>query len=338
MGLASLVLEHQISLESIRAADEKTLAELAQFSGGPNDEVRAVSKTARQRIALLPLVERFIETRRSEGDLSFDDQMSLAADIAMKFPDVATIERGKYAVVLLDEYQDTSQSQVRLLSALFGNGHPVTAVGDPCQSIYTWRGASAGTIGSFKDHFPKAPGSKGLEIYELLTTFRNDEAILELANEISLQVRSLGGLDVSALKPRPDAGKGDLVVGLFETMEAEANAIAEYIQPHWNNPERLIEDSKVPKSFAVLVRKRSQIPAIQGALRSAGIECEVVGLSGLVHVPEIADIVAMLSIIADPDAGASLMRMLTGPHIALGAADIAALGAYSRALAKESSR
>ena len=337
MGLASLVLEHQISLESIRAADEKTLSELAQFSGGLNDEVRAVARTARQIIALLPLVDKFIENRRSEGDLSFDYQMSLAADIAMKFPDVASIERGKYAVVLLDEYQDTSQSQVRLLSALFGDGHPVTAVGDPCQSIYTWRGASAGTIGSFKDHFPKAPGSKGLEIYELLTTFRNDEAILDLANEISLQVRSLGGLDVSALKPRPDAGKGDLVVGLYETMEAEANAIAEYIEPHWNNPERLIKDSKVPKSFAVLVRKRSQIPAIQGALRSAGIECEVVGLSGLVHVPEIADIVAMLSIIADPDAGASLMRILTGPHIALGAADIAALGTYSRTLAKQSS-
>ena len=336
MGLASLVLEHQVSLESIRAADEKTLAELAQFSGGLNDEVRAVARTARQRIALLPLVERFIETRRSEGELSFDDQMSLAADIAMKFSDVATIERGKYAVVLLDEYQDTSQSQVRLLSALFGNGHPVTAVGDPCQSIYTWRGASAGTIGSFKDHFPKAPGSKGREIYELLTTFRNDEAILELANEISLQVRSLGGLDVSALKARPGAGKGDLVVGLFETMEAEATAIAEYIQPHWNNPDRLVEGSKVPKSFAVLVRKRSQIPAVQSALGKAGIECEVVGLSGLVHVPEIADIVAMLSVIADPDAGASLMRLLTGPHMALGAADIAALGAYSRSLAKES--
>ena len=337
MGLASLILEHQVSLESIRAADEKTLAELSQFSGGLNDEVRSVAKTARQRIALLPLVERFIDNRRSEGLLSFDDQMSLAADIAMKFPDVAAIERGKYAVVLLDEYQDTSQSQVRLLSALFGNGHPVTAVGDPCQSIYTWRGASAGTIGSFGEYFPKAEGSTGREIYELLTTFRNDVAILDLANVISDQVRSLGNLNVSELKPRPGAGKGDLAVGLFETMEAEATAIAEYIAPLWNNPERLIESSKAPKTFAILVRKRSQIPALQSALRQADIECEVVGLGGLVHVPEIADIVAMLSIIADPDAGASLMRILTGPHMALGAADIAALGAHSRKLAKQSS-
>jgi DNA helicase-2/ATP-dependent DNA helicase PcrA len=337
MGLASLILEHQVSLDSIRAADEKTLSELAGFSGGGNEEVRTAARTARQRIALLPLVERFIETRRGEGTLSFDDQMSLAADIAMKFPDVAAIERGKYAVVLLDEYQDTSQSQVRLLSALFGNGHPVTAVGDPCQSIYTWRGASAGTIGSFGEYFPKAKGSTGSEIYELLTTFRNDVAILDLANVISSQVRSLGNLNVSPLTPRIGAGKGDLAVGLFETMEAEGAAIAEYIAPLWKDPQRLVETSKAPKTFAILVRKRAQIPALQSALRNADIECEVVGLGGLVHVPEVADIVAMLSIIGNPDAGSSLMRILTSPHLALGASDIAALGSHSRSLAKASS-
>jgi DNA helicase-2/ATP-dependent DNA helicase PcrA len=120
-------------------------------------------------------------------------------------------------------------------------------------------------------------------------------------------------------------------------MEAEAAAIAEYITPLWKDPQRLVETSKVPKTFAVLVRKRSQIPALQSALRQADIECEVVGLGGLVHVPEVADIVAMLSIIGNPDAGSSLMRILTGPHLALGAADIAALGSYSRALAKASS-
>jgi DNA helicase-2/ATP-dependent DNA helicase PcrA len=190
MGLASLVLEHQVSLESIRAADEKTLAELAQFSGGLNDEVRAVARTARQRIALLPLVERFIETRRSEGELSFDDQMSLAADIATNFPDVGELERSKYKVVLLDEYQDTSQSQVRMLSSLFGGGHPVMAVGDPCQAIYSWRGASAGTISAFSKHFPKAPGQQGSTQYSLLTTFRNDKSILELANVVSQEIRT----------------------------------------------------------------------------------------------------------------------------------------------------
>jgi hypothetical protein len=82
-------------------------------------------------------------------------------------------------------------------------------VGDPCQSIYTWRGASAGTIGSFGEYFPKAKGSTGSDIYELLTTFRNDIAILDLANVISSQVRSLGNLDVSRDKVRIAASNLD---------------------------------------------------------------------------------------------------------------------------------
>ena len=60
--------------------------------------------------------------------------------------EVGAIERARYQVVLLDEFQDTSHAQLVLLRALFGGGHPVTAVGDPCQSIYGWRGASAGNL------------------------------------------------------------------------------------------------------------------------------------------------------------------------------------------------
>ncbi len=62
-------------------------------------------------------------------------------------------------MVLLDEYQDTSHAQVVLLQSLFGDGHPVTAVGDPCQSIYGWRGASAGTLDRFPAAFPRLDGT-----------------------------------------------------------------------------------------------------------------------------------------------------------------------------------
>jgi DNA helicase-2/ATP-dependent DNA helicase PcrA len=90
-----------------------------------------------------------------------------------------------------------------MLSSLFGAGHPVMAVGDPCQAIYTWRGASAGTISSFNSYFPKVSGQNGQERYSLLTTFRNDKAILELANVVSAQIREEGGADVPPLTPRP---------------------------------------------------------------------------------------------------------------------------------------
>jgi DNA helicase-2/ATP-dependent DNA helicase PcrA len=279
---------------------------------------------------MLPMMQAFLESRRQSGELSFDDQIALAADIAVNFADVGVLERAKYPIVLLDEYQDTSQSQVRLLSALFGGGHPVTAVGDPCQSIYTWRGASSGTISAFNTNFPKATGATGREVYELLTTYRNDESILALANEISADVRKDEGITVAALKPRKGAGKGNLSCGIFENLEGEATAIAEYFEPLWNNPERTKAGSKVPKTFAVLVRKRAQIALIQESLAKAGIPSEVLGLGGLVHVPEIADLVAMLKVINNPDAGASLMRHLTGPRINLGARDIASLGRFAR--------
>ena len=330
LGLTSIALEHQVTSDQIRSADEKVLEELSQMTGASNEETRKVAKVLSQRIAMLPMMEAFIDLRRKSGELSFDDQISLAADIAVNFPDVGILERAKYPVVLLDEYQDTSQSQVRMLSALFGNGHPVTAVGDPCQSIYTWRGASAGTIGAFNKNFPKSAGSTGKSVYPLLTTYRNDESILALANEISASVRKVEDLDVAPLKPRKGAGKGDLTCGIFENMQAEAEAISEYFSPLWNNPERLKRDSQSPKTFAVLVRKRSQIAPIQEALASAGIPSEVLGLGGLVHLPEIADLVAMLKIINDPNAGASLMRHLTGARINLGARDIAALGQFAR--------
>ena len=330
LGLTSMVLEHRVTVDQIRAADEELLQQVIAMTGPTNDETRKVAKVLNQRIAMLPMMQAFLDARRQSGELSFDDQIALAADIAVNFADVGVLERAKYPIVLLDEYQDTSQSQVRLLSALFGGGHPVTAVGDPCQSIYTWRGASSGTISAFNTNFPKAKGATGRDVYELLTTYRNDESILALANEISADVRKDEGITVAALKPRKGAGKGNLSCGVFENLEGEATAIAEYFEPLWNNPERTKAGSKVPKTFAVLVRKRAQIALIQESLAKAGIPSEVLGLGGLVHVPEIADLVAMLKVINNPDAGASLMRHLTGPRINLGARDIASLGRFAR--------
>lgn len=334
IGLTRLILEHQCSPEEIRDESAKILSHIGQMGPKSNDVVRNVVKVLNQRLSILPMVDQFIAARRRDGLLSFDDQMSLAADIANEFPEVAQIERSRYRVVLLDEYQDTSQSQVRMLSALFGNAHPVTAVGDPCQAIYTWRGASAGTIGSFAKHFPKGVGQNGAKQYSLSTTFRNDEIILNLANAISGQIRESSIVEVAPLVARQGAGSGELACGIFETMEAEAIAIAQYFSELWFSPDRIALAENERSSFAVLVRKRSQIPDIELALREMDIPIEVLGVGGLIHVAEVADVISLLRVVTDPEAGAALMRHLTGPRINLGAADIAALGRYSRTRAE----
>ena len=333
IGLTRLLLEHQCSPDDIGEESLKILSHIESMGTKSNEVVRKVVTVLNQRLSLLPMVDQFITTRRRDGLLSFDDQMSLAADIANAFDDVAEIERARYRVVLLDEYQDTSQSQVRMLSALFGNAHPVMAVGDPCQAIYTWRGASAGTIGAFAEHFPKGAGQNGPKQYSLSTTFRNDEVILNLANDISVQIRESSVVKVAPLVARIGAGRGELACGIFETIETEASAIAEYFSTLWFHHDRIARAEKDRSSFAVLVRKRSQIPEIELALRSANIPVEVLGVGGLIHVAEVADVITLLQVVTNPEAGASLMRHLSGPRINLGAADIAALGRFSRARA-----
>ncbi len=326
IGLSQLILEHGTTAEEIIDISQSILDQLEALGPASNEAARRIHRTLKQRMDILPMVFQLQERRRRDGLLSFDDQMSIAATIAEKFGDVGEIERSRYRVVLLDEYQDTSQSQVRMLSALFGNGHPVMAVGDPCQAIYTWRGASAGTIGTFGKEFPNKLRPENLQ-FSLPMTFRNDQVILNLANEISIQIRQNKSVVVDPLVARDDAGPGELVCGIFETQEAEAIAIAEYFAKF-----APASSASEKKSGAILVRKRSQIPEIEIALRAAGIEYEVIGVGGLLHVAEVADLISMARIVTDPDAGSALMRHLTGPRINLGAADIAALGRFSRSL------
>ena len=335
IGLSRLMLEHGVSNDQISHESDLILSKLESLGPLSNGDVRRIHKVLTQRLSIIPMVNQLKKMRERDGTLTFDDQMSLAATISVKFEDVGQIERSRYQVVLLDEYQDTSQSQVRMLSSLFGAGHPVMAVGDPCQAIYTWRGAAAGTIGAFAQHFPKQPEQEGAEQFSIPMTFRNDQLILELANAISEQIRENRNVIVEPLTARPEAGRGELACGIFETEETEAIGIAEYFQPLWlSRSERAIQKRKEKDTFAVLVRKRSQIPEIELALRAADIPYEVFGMGGLVLVAEVADLIAMMRVVTDPDAGSALMRHLTGPRLNLGAADIAALSRYSRVLAQ----
>src|SRR5690606_38596055 len=139
-----------------------------------------------------------------------------AARIAAAAPEVGRGERGRYRVVLLDEYQDTSIAQVELPSSLFGGGHPVTAVGDPHQAIYGWRGAAAGTLFDFPRTFHRADGEPAATT-TLSTAWRNDAAVLDAANTVAVPLREQASGDVPVLQTRPGAGAGTVTASFVET-------------------------------------------------------------------------------------------------------------------------
>ena len=317
--------------------------------------VRKITQCQRTREQLLPIVAAYAQAKAAREVIDYGDQVTLAARIASRHPQVGAVERARYQVVLLDEYQDTSYAQLVLLQALFGGGHPVTAVGDPCQSIYGWRGASAGNLRRFVADFPVAggngngPGMRGgarpAQVRQLSTSFRNTGRVLDAAAALQQGLRAEAPQVPRLVPPPRRAGRGRVVCALLETAADEAAWAASQIEGLLDLPPGTAPDGEPwpdqgsarvrPADIAVLCRKRSQFPVLRAAIEARGIPVEVVGLGGLLTVPEVADVVATLRVLHDPAASSSLARLLTGPRWRIGPRDLVALGRRARDLIRE---
>ena len=330
IALAGQLAEHLVDADDLREAHTEleklvhTLPAGPRQRGGPTQELLRILETQRARIELLPLVDRLDEALARRGALDFGRQMSMAARLASEHTDVGRAERQRFRLVLLDEYQDTGHAQRVLLSALFGGGEDrrlaVTAVGDPMQSIYGWRGASAANLPRFATDFPCAPG-KPAPTLQLSTSWRNPPEALELANLVAEPLR-YKGVPVDELVARPNAISGDIRLAVTDTVDSERHWIAEQIAREYASSKAAGE---APPTSAVLVRRNADTAPIAEALRARGLPVEIVGLGGLLATPEVGDVVAMLRLIAEPGAGSAAVRVLTGARWQIGIADLRAL-------------
>jgi DNA helicase-2/ATP-dependent DNA helicase PcrA len=259
--------------------------------------------TQAERTELVPLIDALHRRMRAEKVMDFGGQMASAARLVSTVPQVGEQLRSRYRVVLLDEYQDTGYAQRVLLSSLFGGGVDeelaLTAVGDPIQSIYGWRGASATNLPRFTTDFPLPDGSPA-PVLELRTSWRNPPSALHVANAVSADARQRS-VAVRALRSRPNAEPGTVRCALLPDVHAERAWVADHLQLRY---QQAAADGVAPPTAAVLLRRNADAAPIAAALRARGVPVEVV---------------------ADPTAGAAAMRVLTGPRWRLGASDVAAL-------------
>lgn len=346
LSLSGALDEHLLDPATARRGIEALVEQLEATPPGtppkaPYAKVRDLVASLGERARVLDLVADYRARKRAADSLDFGDQVALAARIAREVPEVGRGERERFRVVLLDEYQDTSYAQLVLLQSLFSGGHPVTAVGDPHQSIYGWRGASPGGLARFPVAFPMVepdPTVRGgsrrrpAPVVPLSTSWRNDVAVLDAANAVAAPLRTRGGpagaarVDVPRLEPRPGAGPGAVQALVASTVEDEADAVAAWVAARW----RPAAHPGGRRTAAVLCRKRSQFEPLRRALRAAGLPVEVVGLGGLLATPEVVDLVAVLQAAHDPTRGDAVVRLMTGARTRLGAADLHALGDWAR--------
>lgn len=277
----------------------------------PEDDETGARRT--EMAAALALYAR----RKAElGLLDYSDMICRAHRLLRDHPEVATRVRERYRVVLLDEYQDTNPAQRELLRLLFGGGFPVTAVGDPDQTIYEWRGASLENFAAFPQHFA---GEDGTEAATLTLTHNRRSAthIIDLANLVRDQISRPSGL--GRLQPLQDAPRGEVKTGWFPDAVQEARWIAREIR------ERHDEGAAKWSDMAILFRRHHDIPLVREALAEQDIPVEVASLGGLLTVPEVADLHAWLRVLGRPQDDAALCRLLLQGRFRLGLGDLAPL-------------
>ena len=297
--------------EQIGSLPKKAGDEVDSRFGYIQDMVEALKPTP----LIAELAEWFQKEKKTRSLVDYSDQVALAYKAVTEVDQAASQIRQSYDQVLLDEYQDTSVLQTKLLSTLFANAS-VFAVGDPNQSIYGWRGASSSNLDQFAVDFGSARN------FSLQTSWRNPVTVLDLANRIaqpllspaSFEKRSAGVEPVLPVKlvHKHDAVSGVVDLAFEQDIEKEAEKVASWLKPAASSG----------KSCAVLMRKRSSMALFVEKLQQQGIEVEVVGLGGLLELPEIVDLVSALKVVQRADAGSELIRLLTGARWRIGVKDI----------------
>ena len=345
--------------------------------GNTYADVKKAVIACQERLELASLVRDYQALKQRLGLVEFADQMAIAARLATEVPQVSSAMRSAFRVVLLDEYQDTSAAQAIMLRGLFsgrtateGRGHPVTAVGDPFQAIYGWRGAAASNITTFAEDFRRADGEQAHR-YPLTVNRRSGTAILDVGNALSRPLRTdvdsaiassiasandggfkggrpplltssggfkggrpplltPAGLDGLGLLQAPEGTPpGQVRAATFDTWPEELSWIADQIA-------QLRARGEVTRwaEVAVLTRRNADIAPLYAELTARDVPVEIVGLGGLLHLPEIMDITATLRLIDDVTANPDLIRLLTGPRWRVGPRDLGLLGRRARELAR----
>ena len=316
LALAQSMNDNLVDAAQVDSVIQDVLAQVTDLpkkSGGTDKTQFAYMATSLQPLSITPVLAKLADAYRAEklrqGFVDYSDQVALAERAVREVPALRERERELHTQILLDEYQDTSYLQTRLLQNLF-EGASVFAVGDPNQSIYGWRGASASNLKSFYKDFAAPAESKS---FPLSTSWRNPKQVLSLANHL------IDSLKVVELSPSPKAGDGKIEIHFEQDLNLEADKVAAWFK----------RSMTADKTGALLMRRRSQMQLFVTALEAQGLEVEVVGLGGLLEVPEVVDLVSALRVIHNPAAGTQLIRLLAGPRWRIGAKDLERLHRYA---------
>ena len=240
---------------------------------------------------------RYQNALKTAGAVDFDDLLLLVDELFTNHEDVRRAEAGRFDHVLIDEYQDTSGIQERILSALARDHRSICVVGDDDQSIYGWRGAEISHILDFAKRWP------GAKIVRLEENYRSTPEIIRAAN---ILIERNGRRHGKTLVSNAPSGVPPAIIQAQDEVDESRRIVAD-VESLLR--ERLVE----PSEAVILVRTGEQTRTFEQELRRRQIPYELVGSHSFFDRREVKDVMAFLRVLVDPDDDLALARIANVP-------------------------
>ncbi|MEK7146214.1 MAG: UvrD-helicase domain-containing protein, partial [Patescibacteria group bacterium] len=246
--------------------------------------------------------------------LDFDDLLMKTVEFFKTYPDILDRYQERYRYLSVDEYQDTNHAQYVFIKLLAEKYRNICVIGDPDQSIYSWRGANMQNILDFEKDYPEAL------VIKLEQNYRSTAVILDAAHSVIEKNRNRKEKRLWTQR------EGGALLRIWTTRDErdEAFKIAEAIREHLRTHER-----PDYREFAVLYRTNAQSRVLEEAFIRYGLPYKIVGGVKFYLRKEIKDVVAYLRLIQNPDDDVSLLRSINTPPRKIGPKSIEILQVFA---------
>ena len=260
----------------------------------PDEYIKAVDDYSRpirisnnkvDAMQIARVYEAYESLKKQERAIDFEDVLLLTIGMLEEEREVRDRIRDQYRYFTVDEYQDVSPLQQRLLDLWLGKRNDVCVVGDPAQTIYSFAGATPAFLLNFTNKYPEA------EVIRLTSGYRSTPEIINTANTI-LRSASLG----HELDPINEHGDKPQALG-YSSEKEEADALVQLIQADINN-------GLATQDIAILTRTNAQLEILESALSASGIENQIRNSERFFNRPEVKEIIKTIrsaSVLSESD-------------------------------------
>jgi DNA helicase II / ATP-dependent DNA helicase PcrA len=277
---------------------------------GPEEYTERVASFYDQTVA--EVYDLYQKRLFASNAVDFDDMLFLTVDVLERFPEARQKWQEAFRYVLVDEYQDTNHAQYRLLQLLAEKHRNLFVVGDPDQSVYSFRSADIRNVLEFEQDFA------GAVTYTLDQNYRSTQHILDAANGVISHNRERKEKNLWS-----ELGDGDPVrVIEVEDEHAEARYVAAEIA-------LLVEEGFSGSEVAVFYRTNAQSRVLEDVLVRQGVAYQVIGGPRFYERAEIKDLVAYLQVLDNPYDAVSLLRIANRPRRGIGDTSLARLQTWA---------